>query len=180
MNPPRYKSGFSLIELLVVVAIIGVLAAIGTVGYGNYITQTRIKVNAANLDNMAQAIQTKIATVAAGLDPITYANCSAFLDGIATSENPSAKNVYNNSSTEGVFVNGNKLTPSASGVVTFKPGQILMYCTSPCETNLQNSGVVVCSCELDSVTGVCTTDGSSPSSDCPDPITFGVALPSCS
>jgi len=32
-----FKSGFSLVELLTVVAVIGILAAIGTLGYQNYI-----------------------------------------------------------------------------------------------------------------------------------------------
>ena len=52
MSSIQLKKGFSLVELLVVVAIIGVLAAIGTVGYGNYVTQTRIKVNATNDKNV--------------------------------------------------------------------------------------------------------------------------------
>ena len=67
MSSIQLKKGFSLIELLVVVAIIGVLAAIGTVGYGNYVTQTRIKVNATNIANFGGGIQTKVATTVAEL-----------------------------------------------------------------------------------------------------------------
>jgi len=49
--------GFSLIELLVVVAIIGILAAIGTVGYNNYTTYTKNAVVLANANSIAEAMK---------------------------------------------------------------------------------------------------------------------------
>jgi len=42
------KNGFSLIELLVVVAILGVLAAIGIVGYQKYLDSAKDAVTKAN------------------------------------------------------------------------------------------------------------------------------------
>ena len=63
----KIESGFSLIELLVVVAIIGILAAVGTVGYGNYIKSSKLKATAANVSNLASALGTEDAALAAGI-----------------------------------------------------------------------------------------------------------------
>jgi prepilin-type N-terminal cleavage/methylation domain-containing protein len=50
------KKGFSLVELLVVVAIIGVLAGVGIVAYNNYIDDAETKVVEANAKLLAKKL----------------------------------------------------------------------------------------------------------------------------
>ena len=50
------KKGFSLVELLVVVAIIGVLAGVGVVGYDRYVENAKRKVFDQNVETVTRAI----------------------------------------------------------------------------------------------------------------------------
>jgi prepilin-type N-terminal cleavage/methylation domain-containing protein len=54
------KKGFSLIELLVVVAIIGLLAALGTVSYSNYLKEVQRKAGIRNIQVISRAIEQDI------------------------------------------------------------------------------------------------------------------------
>ncbi len=62
------ERGFSLIELLVVVAIIGVLAAVGVVGYQGYIDSTKKSVTDANAKAVHQWLINSKTVRAAGID----------------------------------------------------------------------------------------------------------------
>lgn len=51
-----YQKGFSLVELLVVVAIIGVLAGVGVVGYDRYVENAKMKVFEQNVQTILKAV----------------------------------------------------------------------------------------------------------------------------
>jgi type IV pilus assembly protein PilA len=93
MKLDKKMQGFSLIELLVVVAIIGILAAVGTVGYSNYMNSTKARVTVAN----AESVQSGLKTLAAAAN--TGAGCSNWTDCYAQVTKDIKKNPYDSADT---------------------------------------------------------------------------------
>lgn len=133
------QKGFSLVELLVVVAIIGVLAGVGIVGYDRYVENTKRKVLDQNYEKIFRFMETEFTIVANNLgsavDEYNVSNtatgqkinadttCLEFLNSMKKfllKDTDAFKNPYRTDKTS--------ISVDNAGWSTHSPGQISFFC----------------------------------------------------
>ena len=95
------QKGFSLVELLVVVAIIGVLAGVGIVGYQSYTESAKEKVAEANYNSVVRFIETELTLLNNGVQ-----DKSGALFAIAANESGYSSGCGSTAFTRGNTTNG--------------------------------------------------------------------------